>query len=362
MAFRDTEGRAGLVDERCPHRNASLFFGRNEKSGLRCVYHGWKFDVEGRCVDMPSEPASSNFKNRVRLTAYPCVERGDLVWAYMGPEEHRPAFPDLEWTAVPASHRFTTRHIQECNWFQALEGGYDISHLQHLHRGAAKVKSHSTKFEFIRSDFGFIAGNGHDVADGTTWLASVFLMPFHKLIGRHFGPDAPIGAHVWVPIDDANCMIYSVEYHPERPLEEKEMERSKNWLYIHAQVTPGSDRAVQNRDNDYLIDRALQKSGASFTGMKGFGIQDCGIQESMGPIADRTRERLGKSDSIIIKLREGMLQLLEDFEAGEPLPGMDAAGYRVRSVVFTARDGQTFGNLARGQVRGAASPETVDLH
>ena len=350
VAFRNSEGKTGLVDERCPHRNASMFFGRNEESGLRCVYHGWKFDLEGRCVDMPSEPPESNFKNKVRLTAYPCVERGGLVWAYMGPAAHRPAFPDLEWTAVPPSHRFVTRHIQECNWFQALEGGYDISHLHHLHRGAANLKTHSTKFEFMRSDFGFIAGNGSQVPEGTRWLASVMLMPFHKLIGRHAGPDAPIGAHIWVPIDDGNCMIYSIEYHPDRPLGEAEMANSKNWNYIHAELIPGTDRAVRNRDNDYLIDRELQKSGASFTGLKGFGIQDCGIQETMGPIADRTRERLGKSDSIIIKLREGMLKLLDDFAAGEPLPGMDAASYRVRSAVFTARDGEAFGELAPGKV------------
>jgi hypothetical protein len=128
------------------------------------------------------------------------------------------------------------------------------------------------------------------------------------------------------------------------------MANSKNWNYIHAELIPGTDRAVRNRDNDYLIDRELQKSGASFTGLKGFGIQDCGIQETMGPIADRSRERLGKSDSIIIKLREGMLKLLDDFAAGEPLPGMDAASYRVRSAVFTARDGEAFGELAPGKV------------
>ena len=137
--------------------------GRNEEQGLRCVYHGWKFDLEGRCVDMPSEPPESNFRHKVTIAAYPCVERGGLIWAYLGPKERKPPFPDLEWTAVPESHRFVTRHIQECNWFQALEGGYDIAHLYHLHRGAAKLKTQSTRFEVIRSPFGFIAGNGEDI-------------------------------------------------------------------------------------------------------------------------------------------------------------------------------------------------------
>ena len=243
---------------------------------------------------MPSEPPESNFRNKVRLTAYPRVERGGLVWAYMGPAELRPPFPDLEWTAIPESHRFATRHIQECSWFQALEGGYEISHLHRLHRGAANLKTNFTKFDFIHSGFGLIAGNGNETPEGTRWVASVILMPFHKLIGRHAGPDAPIGAHIWVPVDDENYMIYSIEYHPDRPLGEEEMRNSKNWNYIHAELIPGTYLAVQNQDNDYQIDGVLQKSGASFTGLKGFGIQDCGIQETMRPIVDRTRERLGK--------------------------------------------------------------------
>ena len=106
VAFRDSQGRPGLVDERCPHRNASMFFGRNEEDGLRCVYHGWKFDITGQCVDMPSEPPESNFKRKVKIEAYPCIERGGIVWTYMGPPELKPAFPELEWTMVPPSHRF----------------------------------------------------------------------------------------------------------------------------------------------------------------------------------------------------------------------------------------------------------------
>src|SRR6476619_740405 len=112
VLFRDTEGRVGLLDENCPHRLASLFFGRNEECGLRCVYHGLKFDVEGNCVDLPGQPRGGDIQKQMKIKAYPCLERGDVVWTYMGPPQYQPAVPELEWTQVPPSHRFATRHIQ----------------------------------------------------------------------------------------------------------------------------------------------------------------------------------------------------------------------------------------------------------
>jgi len=115
VAFRDTDGRLGLLGELCPHRTASLFYGRNEECGLRCVYPGWKFDVDGNCVDMPSEPPGRGFQHKIKTTAYPCIERGGVVWTYMGPAELKPEFPSLEWAELPEQHRFVSRHIQECN-------------------------------------------------------------------------------------------------------------------------------------------------------------------------------------------------------------------------------------------------------
>jgi hypothetical protein len=256
----------------------------------------------------------------------------------MGPPERKPAFPAIEWTTVPASHRFATRHIQECNWFQAFEGGFDTSHLSFLHRGDTPggPRPVPTHYETVKTDFGFISGSGRALADGhMLWTVNAMLMPFHKLISRGGQLENPIGAHAWVPIDDESCMIYSVEYRPERPLEAEEMERSRNGLYIHAETLPGSDRCVQNLDNDFLIDRELQASGKSFTGIKGFGMQDCGIQESMGRISDRTREHLGASDQHIIQLRRMMLRILKDMQAGIEPPGFDPLAYRVRSGGFT---------------------------
>ncbi len=338
VAFRDTNGRVGLLDEFCPHRTASLFFGRNEDCGLRCVYHGWKFDVDGACVDQPSEPAESNFKHKVKQRAYPCLERGGVVWTYMGPAQQKPDFPALEWTEVPDSHRHVTRHLQECNWLQALEGGFDSAHLNFLHRGTADVLHNRpfpvpSRYEVVPADFGLVVISGRDTPHGITGAANVMLMPFHKLISV-----APLGAHAWVPVDDERTMNYSVEYWPDHALTEEELAVSKSGEFIHPELIPGTDRKVQNRDNDYLIDRALQKSG-HYTGIRGLGVQDCGIQESMGPIADRTREHLGVGDTAIAKIRRLLLQTVREFADGAPPPGMNAASYRVRSGFYTLPKG-----------------------
>src|ERR687886_2780840 len=133
LGFRDTSGQVGLMQHNCPHRGASLFFGRNEEGGLRCVYHGWKFDVSGTCTDMPNEPAESDFKHKVKAVAYPCVERGGVVWAYLGPSSHAAQPPELEWTHVPPSHRYVTKRIQVCNYLQNVEGEVDSSHVSFLH-------------------------------------------------------------------------------------------------------------------------------------------------------------------------------------------------------------------------------------
>jgi len=349
VMFRDTQARVGLLDERCPHRTASLFLGRNEECGLRCVYHGWKFDIEGNCVDLPSEPRDYNLQARVKARAYPCVERGGLVWAYMGPPQQKPEFPDLEWARIPDSHRYLTRHIQECNWLQGLEGGFDTSHLSFLH-GAAGDHDHidvPSRYEVVATDFGFIAGTGRDQPGGEiAWTANVMLMPFHKIIASN-----PAAAHVWVPMDDENTMLYSFDFNLERPLTDEDLARSKAHNGIHTENIPGTDRAIQNRDNDYLIDRELQSSGRSFTGMRGLGIQDCAIQESMGPVADRTAEHLLACDAAIVKIRRLLLQTLKDHADGKLLPGMNPASYRVRSGRFEAPKGVPFVEAMENYVR-----------
>src|ERR1700722_431035 len=129
VAFRDSEGRVGVLERYCPHRGSSLFWGRNEESGLRCVYHGWKFDVTGSCVDMPNEPMESRFREKIRTTAYPTEERGGVIWIYMGPKDLHPQMPELEWTLVPENQRYVTKRITACNYLQNVEGEVDSAHV-----------------------------------------------------------------------------------------------------------------------------------------------------------------------------------------------------------------------------------------
>ena len=138
IAFRDTDGRVGVVEPHCPHRGANLFWGRNEQQGIRCAFHGWKFDVHGNCLDTPCVPQGANYKNSVRLRALPVEERGDMIWAYLGPVETKPPFPAIEFTLLPAEKRFVSKKLQECNWAQACEGGLDTAHFSYLHMSVSE--------------------------------------------------------------------------------------------------------------------------------------------------------------------------------------------------------------------------------
>src|SRR5260221_4962549 len=138
VVFRDTEGRIGMIEEFCAHRGVSLWFGRNEECGLRCPYHGWKYDVNGQCVNLPSEPEESGMRQGIKLKSYPCLELGGVIWTYMGPPELKPEPPALEWVSVAPEQRYVSKRWQECNYLQALEGGIDSSHVSFLHSGALK--------------------------------------------------------------------------------------------------------------------------------------------------------------------------------------------------------------------------------
>ena len=338
VAIRTTDGSVALLEEQCPHRRASLYFGRNEEQGLRCVYHGWKYGLDGRCLETPGEP-NENFKNKIKLAAYPCHEQGGVVWTYMGRPEVQPEVPQLEWSIVPSSHRFVTKRLQESNWFQALEGGYDYLHVGMLHRGSLTASRAATmpKFKYtapvtqevIETDYGLLFGRRQEPEPGRAyWTLSQLVMPFHKILPRQ-AKDQSRGAHAWVPIDDENCMLWTIDYHPERPLQEEELREAQSWVGIHAETLPGSDRAVLNKDNDYGIDRVRQARGDSFTGIPGFGTQDSAIQESQGAIYDRTTEHLCSSDMQIIGMRRYFLKLLKEAESRTKPPGLETASHRV---------------------------------
>jgi phthalate 4,5-dioxygenase len=356
VAFRQTDGRVGLVAENCAHRGASLYFGRNEECGLRCVYHGWKFNLDGQCVDMPNEPPESNFKDKIHLTAYPCEERGGIVWTYMGPPALKPGLPEFEWLVVPEAQRFMTRRLQQCNWLQAMEGGIDSVHVPFLHRGSTGTSRAEglPHYELLPTEYGFMVAHRHDRDGASHWSAKHWIAPFFKTIAR-FNDDVPIGGHAWVPVDDHSCLAYSFEWHPDRPFTDEELATCRSWSWIHAENIPGSDRTVLNAENDYLIDRELQRSGKSFTGIWGIGMQDTMVQESMGPILDRTQEHLGTSDSAIIAVRRYLLQAVKDLEKGTAPRALNPASHRVRSARFESPIGTTLKDAAGDHVK-ASSP------
>ncbi len=348
IAFRDTQGRVGLLDEFCAHRRASLWFGRNEENGLRCAYHGWKYDVSGQCVDVPSVPGESGFCGKVKLKSYPCVERGGAVWAYMGPPEARPPFPEFEWALVPQSQRFVSKRLQECNYLQAMEGGIDSSHISSLHsgemetdvlhkgtKGARYQRDARPRFEVAESPGGLLIGARRNADPGHYyWRITQWIMPWYTMIPPY--GDHALHGHAWVPIDDENCWAWSMSHHPTRPLNELEWAAIKSGQSIYAELVPGTYGPAANKDNDYLIDREGQKTGRYYSGVKGISMQDASIQESMGPITDRTLEYLAPTDIAIVKARRRLLDAMATLAKGGSLPGLAPGTHRVRSASFVS--------------------------
>jgi phenylpropionate dioxygenase-like ring-hydroxylating dioxygenase large terminal subunit len=341
IGFRATSGAVGLIANSCPHRGASLFFGRNEEEGLRCVYHGWKFDVGGNCVDMPSEPAESNFKSKVKATTYPCAERAGVIWTYMGSRETPPPLPHIEPNMLPDDQVIVEKILRECNWFQGLEGDIDTVHANFLHRGLQRPENLTAgSFDYYmardrapdgysvyETEFGTTYG-AHRPAEADTnyWRIANFLFPFYTMIPTgYLGQQVRVRA--WVPIDDENMMFWTMSARARNANANNPnagrgaagvpyLESTSQWV--------GKFRISANRDNDYLIDRDVQREG-SFSGIPGGAFpQDQAVTESMGPIYQRDHEHLGTSDSMIIRTRRrviGAAVALRD--RGEVPPGVD---------------------------------------
>ncbi len=343
VAFRDSQGRIGILDERCPHRQASLFLGRNEECGLRCVYHGWKFDVEGRCVDMMNEPEELRFAHKIRTGAYPTVEAGGIIWVYLGPAERRPAPPHFAWTQVPASHRHVSKVIQESNWLQGLEGGIDTSHVPILHRtlttdssrpgfkpGDPFVVGKAPTLELDVTDYGYRYAGLRALADGEMHVRAYhFILPFHQIRPARTGAArrgfSGAAGHIWVPMDDETTMVYNWEQSTTDPLtDEDRLERRLGNGPMDVDQT--TFRSKRNRENNYLLDRRVQKT-ETFTGIDGVNAQDRAVQESMGGIVDRTREHLGPADKAVIQARRLLLQVITTVEAGGTPPGVEPTYY-----------------------------------
>jgi phenylpropionate dioxygenase-like ring-hydroxylating dioxygenase large terminal subunit len=362
IAFRTTSGAVGLIQDACPHRGASMFFGRNEEEGLRCVYHGWKFDVGGACVDMPSEPAESNFKTKVRTKAYKAVERAGMVWAYLGPREVPPPLPTLEATMLEGSRPQLC--VMEANWLQTVEGDLDTAHLGFLHLGSVTpeasvpgsydyymVKDRKPRYEVIDSANGTTYGAYRPAEEDTTyWRIAHFMFPFWALI-----PTGELGtvvrAQAWVPLDDHHTMYWGWQIAGTnvgrggaqgtdtnagtgRPVNAAAPPNRTGFEYLpNTSDWLGRWRLDQNAANDYLIDRQAQARGESYTGIRGVRQQDKAVAESMGPVMDRTNEHLGTSDSMVIRTRRRMLAAVRALrDQGVTPPGVEEPDlYRQRS-------------------------------
>ena len=359
IVYRTPSGRPGIVAEFCPHRSASLYYGRVEADGMRCVYHGWKFGLDGQCLEQPSEPRESSFASKVCTPAYPCLDAGGVIWAYMGPGS-APALPELEWTLLPEDHVFASKRVQDCNWFQAMEGGIDSSHIGFLHAPldpndrevaqeldkasfgvglAVLTGDRAPRFDVRDTDYGVLIGARRTQPDGRwLWRVTQFLLPFHTMPPADIG-EKIVQSHIWVPMDDTHVVNWMVTWHTERPLTREEIAFHQSGRGAHvcdyapATSEPYGDiRTAANRENDYFMDWDAHRA-KMFCGIPGFGVQDQAIQESQGPIVDRGQERLGTSDTAIIQVRKRLMGAARALrERGTPPPGLDPKPYRVRSA------------------------------
>jgi phenylpropionate dioxygenase-like ring-hydroxylating dioxygenase large terminal subunit len=363
IGYRTTSGAVGLMQNACPHRGASMFFGRNEEEGLRCVYHGWKFDVHGNCVDMPSEPAESNFKNKVHARAYPTYERGGIIWAYMGPREVPPPLPHLEANILNTDPEQISVLHRKCNWMQGLEGELDTIHAAFLHWGADRPEDQAPKSflyyhfknranaRFVAKDTDFGAAYGcYRPAEEDTfyWRIGYVFFPFYAMQAQgEMGPDCKMNAYV--PLDDEHTLQWEIFIRTEgegRPQRKVPINRtsepqstgrgggSAGGMYL-PQGTGWLDRfnLEQSLENDYFVDREAQSTWKSYSGIPGIRQQDMAVTETMGPIYNRSNEHLGTSDSLIIRTRRNWIKKALAFrDQGVLPPGVDNPEmYRIRS-------------------------------
>ena len=372
VAFRTETGQVGLIDARCPHRGADLYFGRNEECGLRCVYHGWKFGVDGAALDLPNVAPGSALHNEVRIKAYPTREYGGMVWAYLGPLpsdsavfgtgaiDGVPSIPALEFGQVPASHRFVSKRYNECNWAQTMEGGLDTSHFSFLHMPAPSVDSNTNPdapadekrlgwirrdpmpaFSLLDHEVGFVVGGKRDADPGEAyWRITQYLLPSHGT-GPSTLPGETYFGYTLVPICDQTHWMYTYAWNPERPLGDEERARLAGGFGIIAEVDE-SYHGVRNKANDYLIDRGDQRSN-TYSGVRGLAEQDAMIQESQGPIADRTREMLTTTDAAVVRFRRTVIDGARKLAGGEePRAPWNAQLYNSRPGSWIAAQGRSF--------------------
>ncbi|MFT7651918.1 MAG: phthalate 4,5-dioxygenase oxygenase subunit [Candidatus Azotimanducaceae bacterium] len=354
IAFRNGAGKVGVVSPRCPHRGADLYFGRNEACGLRCAYHGWQFDVNGECIDVPTagEEQAEKIKSKAKIMNLTVREQGDLVWVFFG--EPVTDVPNFDFMTLPAEHYFVSKKLQQCNWAQAVEGGVDTAHFSFLHANITDgersglmpsegvneppetgryrwmIEDSAPQFTVLEHDAGMLLCAARKADSGERyWRLTQFLMPNHSMAPNSFPGDNHSG-NTWVPIDDQSCWIYCYVYNPERPLTSHERKRYAAGFGIFAEVDE-EYVPIRRRENEYLLDRELQQHG-TFTGIIGVSEQDAAIADSQGLIADRSQELLGQTDLGIVRFRQQMFRALDDMTANTaPRGSTSSKAFCVRS-------------------------------
>ncbi len=364
LAFRDSEGRIGLVDHACPHRGAPLVFARNEQCGLRCVYHGWKFGTDGRVLEMPAEPADTRLKDKTRLKHYLCRERQGILWAYLGPhQDEAPPLPNLEWNLVPAQNVHVSLRVQECNWLQAVEGEIDSAHAPILHgridaQGAISdwlaKRDLRPVFECQRQDFGMsIASRRLLDSETSYWRVNQFLLPFYTLVPPQ-SQFPELSGHAWVPMDDEHTLCLMFSYTPATALYEKSRtlfaqghagrETGHASRHAYAPRPPTQPYAKYwtrfTTDSGFLFDYDAQTQ-TWFSGLPGLWVQDAACQTGVAPIYDRSQEHLGVSDTGIAMTRRLLLDNVRKLRAEgvTPTRHTDPDLWMVRAVSLTLPNG-----------------------
>ena len=325
VAFMDSEGRIGLLDEHCPHRGTSLALGVNGECGLRCLFHGWKFDVTGQCLDTPAEPENSKLAKAMRTNAYPTRVAGGMVWTYMGPKDREPAFPHFPWFDLPPTNCQAFRVIYECNYAQALEGAVDSSHAGILHKESAwdqpakwpheKDLRPKIEVEFTRYGMRYCAvrNAGDGLKNGRMTQVP---MPFYTFIPPD-GPKAPAFrrnrrlVNVFVPRDDYTTWHVQFFYDTTHEIDRAHRLAEAN--------TPHDENFFKSNGKSvwYHQDREMMRTG-NMSGISGIALQDHAVSETMGKLVDRTREHLGRSDMAVVAFRRMMLKAVRRMmETGE---------------------------------------------
>lgn len=334
VAWRDAEGRVGFFDEACPHRGASLALGRCEGDGLRCIYHGWKFSVDGTIVDTPNV-GRPTVKERIKATVFPSAELGDIVWVYLGPKDKQPPLPNHPFMKVPAAHRDVSRTIINVNWVQSMEGHLDSSHAGVLHKDtypyskrtnpgfkrilrdesapfadddAPAMKVEDTKFGFQIAAIRNAELNGEELKYARIHAYS---LPFMCVVPPRINTFE-------IPIDDEHVSVIAVFTDPEVPIDRDVMQQIYGADEMYAKP-PGS-QVVRfykgNAGNQWYQDRDRMRSGKSFSGVDGFFAEDFSVLQSMGPIVNRTKEHLAEPDMGIVRMRRLLLKAAIDLQQG----------------------------------------------